>query len=306
MRNRQQVSFATITSEGALLPLDMLQKIALFDNSIRGLDGESYKVAYYGLKLNEAISASWGKLLRAWQNFQNQRTRLRADDNGLTLTCQKWLLPLLQELGYGQLSPLLQPYDIEGKSYPISYGKDHLPIHLVSLRSPLDTATRDAVNGFRFSPYSLVQEFLNRSPEHLWGIVSNGLRLRLLRKNATLTRQAYVEFDLETLFTGEHYADFALFWLLCHQSRLESEHPAECWLERWSRLAQDQGVRVRDQLRNGVEEAINLLGAGFLAHRDNSDLKEKLRSGTPQAAGLLYPGATPGLSPADPVCGRRP
>jgi hypothetical protein len=29
----------------------------------------------------------------------------------------------------------------------------------------------------------LVQEFLNRSDRHLWAIVSNGLRLRILRDN---------------------------------------------------------------------------------------------------------------------------
>src|SRR5437764_3750776 len=55
----------------------------------------------------------------------------------------------------------------------------------------------------RSSPHSLLQEFLNRSDQHLWGIVSNGLRLRLLRDNISLTRQAYVEFDLEAMMAGE-------------------------------------------------------------------------------------------------------
>ncbi len=73
----------------------------------------------------------------------------------------------------------------------------------------------------RSSPHSLVQELLNRSSEHLWGIVSNGLRLRVLRDNARLTRQAYVEFDLQAMMDGEVYADFALLWLVCHQSRVE-------------------------------------------------------------------------------------
>ena len=45
-------------------------------------------------------------------------------------------------------------------------------------------------------PHSLLQVFLNRSEAHLWGFVSNGYKLRILRDNATLTRQAYVEFDL--------------------------------------------------------------------------------------------------------------
>ena len=69
----------------------------------------------------------------------------------------------------------------------------------------------------RASPHSLVQEFLNRSPGHLWGFVSNGLRLRILRDNASLTRQAYVELDLEAMLDGEAFADFSLLWLLCHR-----------------------------------------------------------------------------------------
>jgi hypothetical protein len=66
-----------------------------------------------------------------------------------------------------------------------------------------------------------MQEFLNRSPEYRWGIISNGLHLRLLRDNASLRRAAYVEFDLEAMMTGELYAEFSLLWLVCHQSRLE-------------------------------------------------------------------------------------
>ncbi len=62
---------------------------------------------------------------------------------------------------------------------------------------------------------------------------------------------------------GEAYADFALLYLLCHQSRVEAERPEECWLERWSRAAEAQGTRALDQLRKGVEEAISALGAGL-------------------------------------------
>ncbi|MBA2286378.1 MAG: N-6 DNA methylase, partial [Ktedonobacteraceae bacterium] len=72
-------------------------------------------------------------------------------------------------------------------------------------------------------------------------------------------------------------------WLLCHESRVEAERPADCWLEKWSRQAQEQGVRALEQLRNGVEAAINALGGGFLAHPANHELREKLRSGQLQA-----------------------
>ncbi len=165
------------------------------------------------------------------------------------------------------------------RSYSISHGWQNTPIHLVSFKVELDHYTRTAAGSFRSSPHSLVQELLNRSDTHLWGFVSNGLRLRILRDNVSLTRQAYVEFDLEAMMDGEVYADFVLLWLLCHQSRVEAEKPEECWLEKWSRAAHEQGTRALDQLRNGVEQAITALGSGFLAHAANNALREKLRSG---------------------------
>ena len=78
---------------------------------------------------------------------------------------------------------------------------------------------------------------------------------------------------------GEVYADFALLWLLCHESRVEAERQEECWIERWSRLAADRGTRALDDLRTGVEEAISALGRGFLAHSKNRALRERLQSG---------------------------
>jgi hypothetical protein len=44
-------------------------------------------------------------------------------------------------------------------------------------------------------------------------------------------------------------------------------------------VAQERGTRALDHLRAGVEQAINALGSGFLAHPANAKLKEKLRSG---------------------------
>ena len=63
--------------------------------------------------------------------------------------------------------------------------------------------------------FLVVQQEFGNFTDYLWGFVSNGLVLRLLRDNASLTRQAFVDFDLETIFEGEVYADFALLWLLC-------------------------------------------------------------------------------------------
>src|SRR5437762_11564446 len=85
------------------------------------------------------------------------------------------------------------------------------------------------------------------------------------------------------MMTGEVYADFVLFWLLCHQSRflLEKtpEKPEDCWLEKWLRHSHDNGIRALDTLRDGVQQAIELLGTGFLKHPLNRTLHDKLRDG---------------------------
>lgn len=143
----------------------------------------------------------------------------------------------------------------------------------------LDTRTASVAGAARTSPHGLVQSYLNASDDHLWGMVSNGLKLRLLRDNHSLTRQAYLEYDLEAMFDGEIYPDFVLLYLTLHESRFEADKPEACLLEQWSQLAQEQGARALDTLRDGVEGAINTLGQGYLQHPANHALRESLRDG---------------------------
>lgn len=276
MQARRKTIFATNRTEGSILPADVLQRIEKGDSHLGGLSPDDYHLPG-NEKLNEAISRSWNRLLGAWTHFKGALEK-SPNDPATTLTRDRWLLPLFQELGYGRLI-VARAIEFEGKSYPISHGWQHAPIHLVGGGVDLDTRTAGVAGAARVSPHSLVQEFLNRSGEHLWGFVSNGKQLRVLRDNVSLTRQAFVQFDLEAMMTGEVYSDFALLWLLCHQSRVEADKPTDCWLERWSRAAQDQGTRALDQLRNGVEATIEALGTGFLSHSANKPLLESLRSG---------------------------
>ncbi len=278
MQTRNRNTFTTIHTEGALLPVDLLQQISENDKNLEGLNPESYHLAP-SEKLNEAINRSWNRLSGLWGAFKSARSRLGPNDAGTTLTRERWLLPLFQELGYGRLSTS-RAVEIEGKTYPISHQWQNVPIHLVGCGIDLDRRTPGAAGAARISPHSLLQEFLNRSDAVLWGITSNGLRLRILRDNSSLTRQAYLEFDLEAMFDGEVYSDFVLLWLVCHQSRFEvMERQTECLLERWSKIAQEHGTRALDDLRRGVEEAIVSLGQGFLQHPLNTDLRTRLKRG---------------------------
>ena len=295
MQTRTRNPFTTIHTEGALLPSDLLQRVLENDPSLPGLSPEGYHLS--GEKLNEAINRSWNRLQGAWAAFRTSRSRLNAGDAGTTLTRERWLLPLFQELGYGRLQTA-KAVEIEGKSYPISHGWANVPIHLVGCGVDLERRAAGVTGASKASPHSLMQEFLNRSPEAQWGLVSNGLRLRVLRDNASLTRQAFLEFDLEAMFEGEVYSDFVLLWLVCHQSRFETGEYSildtrksntrssnieysnnECFLEQWSKAAQEQGTRALEQLRDGVQKAIEALGQGFLRTPANQKLRADLRSG---------------------------
>jgi hypothetical protein len=270
---REHQPFVSIHTEGGILPSDLLSRIAELAPEIGDLTPESYHL-YPSERIRDAITRSWQRLEGIWTAFQSALAA--GGEDGLS---RRWLLALFAELGYGQLQPA-RAMEIDGRSYPVSHAWDHVLIHLVSARASLDARTAGVVGAARRSPHALVQEVLNRTEDYLWGFVSNGLLLRLLRDNETLTRQAFVEFDLDAMFSGGEFADFAVLWLVCHQSRLEGDPPEKCILERWSTDAARQGARALDQLRDGVETAIKELGAGFLTHRDNAKLRERLADGT--------------------------
>jgi hypothetical protein len=267
----------SIRTEGGLLPADLLARVAANDPQVPGLTLAAFHLDA-GLRFGEAITRSWNRLIGSWAAFQAERAALPSGDPGTTVTRERWLLPLFDELGYGRLQRTTA-VDVEGKTYPVSHAWNAVPIHLVGCRVALDRRTERVAGAAGQAPHGLVQELLNRSPERLWGFVSNGLTLRVLRDNATLTRQAYIEFDLEAIFDGEAYAEFALLWLVAHQSRVEGEQPETCWLEQWTTFAAEAGTRALDKLRAGVETAISTLGSGFLGHPANGELRDALRDG---------------------------
>lgn len=274
---RTRVS-SSIRTEGGLLPADLLAKIAAGDREVPGLAENDFGLAA-GDRIREAITRNWNRLVGAWATLAAARiTATDGSDPLTTPTRERWLLPLFEELGFGRLATA-RAVEIEGTAYPVSHTFERVPIHLVGFGVELDLRTKGVRGAAGAAPHALVQEYLNRSDDALWGIVSNGRLLRLLRDSTSLTRQAFVEFDLEAIFEGELYADFALLWSVCHRTRFEAAKPAECLLERWSKKAADDGTRALDKLRGGVERAIETLGAGFLAHPANGTLREALRSG---------------------------
>lgn len=266
-----------MSSVGGLLPRDLLDRVAAGDSSLPGVDPTDYGLVP-GERLSDAVTRSWNRLQGVWASFREALVAVPDGEAATALTRERWSRPLFEELGYAGLPA--GGLSVDGKDYPISHlWGAMVPVHLPGAGVRVDRRSPGVAGAARTSPHGLVQEFLNRSDAALWGMVCNGLVLHLLRDNASMTRQAYVEFDLEAIFDGEAFSDFVLLWLCCHRTRFEGEPAEKCLLEQWTTTAASEGTRALERLREGVEAAITELGEGFIRHPANGGLRDALRAG---------------------------
>jgi hypothetical protein len=272
------VALAGIQIEGNLIAPDMT--VDLLAGEIKGQTPEDFNFAKTD-KLADEIAIAWGDAKAYWAAFQRRLARLDAEDMATSLTREQWAVPLLESLGYSPVYTAKAEI-VDGQTYAISHraeaGENKPPIHIVGCRVKLEQ--RPPSGTPRLSAHALMQEYLNRT-EHLWGIVTNGLQWRLLRDSSLMTRLTYIEFDLEQILNGENFAEFGLFYRLFHRSRLPQgmDDADECLLEYYHQEAIQQGGRVRDRLRDGVEKALVLLGTGFLQHPANQQLRQQFELG---------------------------
>ncbi len=129
------------------------------------------------------------------------------------------------------------------------------------------------------SPAFALQDYLNDNDDALWGLVTNGVLIRLMRDNASLTRPAYIEADLAQIFANEDAASFSILWLMIHRSRFGQTGAlaTDCALEHWRDAGSREGEAARERLADQVELALKCLGSGFL--EANPELAGKLKSG---------------------------
>jgi hypothetical protein len=310
-------SFRFVRTVGTVLTAE-----ALVSASELRMPGQS--VANYqlppGMAVNGAVARAWDTMLAAHREWHRALEKMPDGDPAIKVTREKWLLPLLYELGWGRVEAVPAGLEVQpglGDTTPLHFPVSHrwsypdaadptawVPLHLLGAGVSLDTKT---ANVTARAPQSMVQDYLNRETRALWAILSNGRQLRLLRDASALTRQSYVEFDLDEIFANQLYADFRLLFLTAHASRFapqltaagkklaaaaeededsddsdgdETEQPEArldlCWLERWRIQAIDIGSRARLNLQDGIAVALEHLGNGFLACPDNTALREHL------------------------------
>lgn len=154
-----------------------------------------------------------------------------------------------------------------------------VPVVVVPPDEALDRRSRTLSVERSRSPAFALQDTLNERDEALWGLVTNGSQLRLMRDNASLTRPSYIEADLNQIFENEDAASFAALWLMIHRSRfgMLGAPAADCALERWREAGSREGEAARDRLAGQVQAALLVLGTGFL--QANPELATRLSTG---------------------------
>ena len=261
------IGFDALTIEGGLLPPEWLSLVA------KQAAGEQ-AAADYGLGpehvggLRDEINRAWSRARAGWRTFE---AALAAEEDGAVM----WVETLLRTcLGFESL------VTDEGPAHVALGGR--VPVVITSASAGLDLRdSRWSDGGYERSAFGYCQEQLNARASTAWGLVSNGLQLRLLRSTGRLTRPAWIQADLVRIFEDDAYPDFAALWLLVHQSRFGSAYADadDSILERWREQGRQRGTRARERLREGVEAALLAFGEGFLAHPDNDALRRDLSSG---------------------------
>ncbi|EED38926.1 hypothetical protein SSKA14_1941 [Stenotrophomonas sp. SKA14] len=274
------LNLPTLKLEGGLFLPDQLEKAA------HGRANAQLEADYgtpKGVKLKDEYSRAFQIACAQWQHFAAQIGRADIDAAQLTTS---FIHELLRDaFGYATLQATAAQ-QVGELRYPVSLMAGSLPVLVAPHTLGLDEADACfAVQGGgnrKKAPFQAMQELLNASEPLQWGIVSNGKQLRLLRDAASLTRPSFLEVDLADLLGGQRYAEFANVWRLLHASRAArlGQSVTACIWEQWRSEGQQEGTRVRDGLRNGVERALLTFGAGFLQHPANHALRAALNDGT--------------------------
>lgn len=275
------MNFPSIRIEGSILSPDILDR---FEKSPEELAGQ--RATDFGLdptvKVKDEIARTWADAQDYWRIFQRKIASLRPDSPATSETRQLWIGNLLGMLGY-TLEYQPKGLELNGRVYNISHRVTRnadLPLHIIGYRDPAGLDRKPTQTPSRMSAHAMVQEYINLH-EQLYGMVSNGRVLRLLRDSSRLIKLSYLEFDLDRIFTEGLYADFAVMYRLLHASRLPVSHAeaAQSLIERYHQDSLESGSRIRDGLSRAVKSAIEDFGNGFLAWPGNETLRQRLATG---------------------------
>ncbi|MBD0403241.1 DNA methyltransferase [Flammeovirga sp. EKP202] len=271
------MNYSGIQIQGNIISGEILDKIQLAE------DYKFQKPKDFGFKssedLRDEIGIAWHDIRQLYERFHQKIENARASDDGKKAT-DLWIRNFLDYLGYEIKDA--NPQVINDKTYNISHKAKNdcnVPIHIVGaklIEGEIVLLDQTLERGQR-TPHNLLQEYLNNT-ENLYGIVTNGYQLRLLRDATRLTKLTYLEFDLKKIIEDELYLEFVLLYRILHKTRAPKsiEDNESSYWEVFHADALSSGSRIREKLSSAVEKSIIQLANGFLQHPENLALKNQV------------------------------
>ncbi len=268
------MQYPSINIQGNIISGEIIDKTR--EQDFKYQNAESFGFSR-NVNVRDEVGNAWAVLRRQWETFKVKLEKLDKDESGITETRQYWVNHLLNELGY----------DVEIRHKTGEDGLPHInsvcktpedfPIHVEGIQQSLDKKPPKGGS----SPHGRMQEYLNKTDDHSFGLITNGKYLRLLRDASRLVKLTYLEFNLEKMMEEELYADFAVMFRILHASRMSQQkgEGESSYIEFYHLESLAAGTRIRAKLSEAVEKSIVGLANGFLEHPSNHDLIARLESG---------------------------
>lgn len=279
------MDYTSIHIYGHLLSDDILQSVEQDTNFIGNRDQD------FGIDttVSQAIDYAWSSLRNDWDFF---RTRSALNDPYGTKRVRALMERLFLNLGYNDLNRQTSFINIGKNSFDITYlatKEQNMPIIVVGdktgdedengkERNTLDVRQKGAQR--RKSPHATMLDYLNNT-EAIYGIISNGRTLQLIRNSGQLVKLTYIEFDIQRMVEEDKYTEFCLFFRLLHASRFMPKGDEPCIMESYFNQSIASGNRIRDGLSLAVQKAMTIIANGALKGKGegNEALRQAISNG---------------------------
>ena len=286
------MDYTSIHIYGHFLSDDILHNIEQDRNLIGNREQD------YGMdtSTSAAIDYVWSSLRNDWRFFKE---RSGLNDPYGTRRARDLMERLFLSLGY-ELTRQQTNVEAEGKTFDITYlcaTLNQMPFIVVGDRiqeeETIDTLDKCSLdyrakgNFKKRSAHATMLEFLNAT-ENVYGIISNGQTIRLIRNSGQLVKLTYVEFDLCRMLEEDKYTEFCLMFRLLHASRFRTSADEPCIMERWFNMSIESGNRIREGLSLAVQKTMETIGNAVLRTEGegNETLREAFKEGKVDAKQL--------------------
>ena len=249
-----------------LLSENLLDSLGQENSRHKFAQPESFSWEKYSVQANKKNNAD--QIADAYENLIARWDLLSSDFPSMNLSDlrEKWIKYFFSQFGFDLQYQKSSIEADSGNKFVLSYrGWEDVNapiVHSSSFQQDLDDKPKEKIR--KYSPHDTLQRFLNQSNSDLWGVVTNGRRLRILRDFSHQSRKAYIQFDLEILFERRYYEDFRILWRLLHPSRFIPKEDEKCILENLFEESKNAGIAIGEDLRKNISLSIESLANGFL------------------------------------------